>query len=464
MKMDEILDSLRFSGDLQVIKAQVEAAGGDWVLMYMASGIRSDRIHWGETAIRRLVQVASMSKAGLVYCDYQEQTRDGLVKHPLIDCQLGSVRDDFDFGPVVLVGRAVALEALQAIERQYRSDGREDLLCCQYAGLYALRLAISKLAPVVHLNECLYILDKESADDHEAQMFSYVDPKNRQVQLEMEAVFTQHLKAVGAWLPQRPELSELEGDFPVEASVIIPVRNRIRTIADAVASALEQECTFPFNVIVIDNHSTDGTAEALADMANRQNRSFLGLGKKPKLHVISPERQDLGIGGCWNLGICSPECGRFAVQLDSDDVYSSPRTLQKVVEAFREQRCAMVVGSYRICNFNRETLPPGLIDHREWTEENGHNNALRINGLGAPRAFFTPVAREILFPDTSYGEDYAMGLAISRRWKIGRIYDELYLCRRWEDNSDAQMTVERLNRNNFYKDQLRTLELLARKA
>lgn len=257
---------------------------------------------------------------------------------------------------------------------------------------------------------------------------------------------------MGAYLPPVKRTIDVgTEDFQYEASVIIPVRNRVRTIDDAIRSVLEQETSFPFNLIIIDNHSTDGTSEIIE---HYQNNSKV-------IHLI-PERTDLGIGGCWNLGINHPQCGRFAVQLDSDDLYSSPNTLQTIVDKFHQEQCAMVIGSYRMTDFALQTLPPGVIDHNEWTDENGHNNALRINGLGAPRAFYTPLLRQIRVPNTSYGEDYALGLAFSRNYRIGRIYDVLYLCRRWEGNSDAALSIEKVNLNNSYKDSLRTLEIKIR--
>jgi glycosyltransferase involved in cell wall biosynthesis len=204
---------------------------------------------------------------------------------------------------------------------------------------------------------------------------------------------------------------------------------------------------------VIDNHSTDGTTEMTSKFTETDDRV---------VHII-PERNDLGIGGCWNEGIFHEKCGKFAIQLDSDDLYIDNNVISRVVETFYGQKCAMVVGSYKMVNFNLEELPPGLIDHKEWTPGNGRNNALRINGLGAPRAFYTPVIRRIRVPNVSYGEDYAVGLAISRHYQIGRIYEPLYLCRRWEGNTDAALDINRANANNLYKDRLRTIELLARK-
>ena len=270
----------------------------------------------------------------------------------------------------------------------------------------------------------------------------------------MEQACTEHLRVLGALVHEndlRP-IDVTEGTFSFEATVVIPVRNRERTIADAIRSVLAQVTDFPFNVIVVDNHSTDGTS-ALID-------TFVHNGR-PVVHLV-PERTDLGIGGCWDLAVRDAHCGRFAVQLDSDDLYKDTNVLQTIVDAFHEQQCAMLIGSYELCDFALRPLPPGLIDHKEWTAANGMNNALRINGLGAPRCFYTPVIRQVGFPNVSYGEDYAVGLAISRRYRIGRIFDSLYLCRRWEGNSDAALSPDRVNANNRYKDFIRTVELKAR--
>ena len=414
------------------VKGMAARAQAPYVLLFT----KPAAVTLGQGALERMLRVAVDSGAALVYAD-----RRG---HPAIDYQLGSIRDDFDFGSLWLVKAQLLQAFAQADTPDY-----------QYAGLYALRLFLSREGQLLHLNEPLYTEEELDTRASGVKQFDYVNPRNREVQVEMEQAATAHLAAIGAKIDpsyyRMPDFGEQE--FPVEASVVIPVYNRAKTIADAVGSALQQKTTFKYNVIVVDNHSTDGTTAILSRML-----PYYGN----KLNVITPARHDLGIGGCWNEAINDPRCGRFAVQLDSDDLYSSPSTLQKVVDAFRKQQAAMVIGSYRMCDFDLNTLPPGLIDHREWTDENGPNNALRINGLGAPRAFFTPILRQLQFPNTSYGEDYALGLAFSRHYRIGRIFDELYLCRRWGGNSDAALSVEKVNANNLYKDRLRTLEIEAR--
>ena len=406
----------------------------------------------GEGALQRLERVASDSGAAMVYADRIEKKEESgkwkEERHPAIDYQLGSIRDDFDFGPLLFVRTALL--------KQWAQESADALY--KYSGLYDLRLWLSRHGELLHLNEYLYTEVEQDLRKSGEKQFDYVNPANRAVQIEREQVATRHLEAIGALVDTTTyaDIDLNEQAFPVKASVIIPVYNRVRTIKDAVESALSQKATFPFNVIVVDNHSTDGTSDILSSML-----PYYGNQRNALIH-LQPSRTDLGIGGCWNMAINDPRCGRFAVQLDSDDLYSSENTLQRIVDAFHEQKAAMIVGSYRICNFQLETLPPGLIDHREWTDQNGPNNALRINGLGAPRAFFTPLLRELQLPNTSYGEDYAMGLAFSRRYRIGRIYDELYLCRRWEGNSDAALSIERVNANNLYKDRLRTIEIMAR--
>ncbi len=393
-------------------------------------------------ALARMKRVADDTGALMVYADHYV-VKDGIREaHPLIDLQEGALRDDFDFGTVTLVRTDVLREFTERQSREY-----------EYAALYAFRLYMQRKGLIFHLNEYLYTSEKLDMRKSGEKQFDYVNPRNREVQIEMEQAVTEHLTIIGALVDNKKykEPQFTLGDFPVEASVIIPVFNREKTIADAVRSALSQEASFEYNVIVVDNHSTDNTGKILREISD------------PRLVVIVPERTDLGIGGCWNEAVYSKSCGRFAVQLDSDDLYSGPDTLQRIVDCFHEQRTGMVIGSYRMCDFDLQTLPPGIIDHREWTDDNGANNALRINGLGAPRAFFTPLLREVGFPNTSYGEDYALGLWFSRTYRIGRIYDELYLCRRWGGNSDADLSIDKLNKNNSYKDKLRTIELLARK-
>ncbi len=405
-------------------------------------------IELGQFALQRLTTIALATGAGLVYSDYSTVKGDSRAANPLVDYQLGSIRDDFNFGSIILLKTALLKQFAAEIQAA----------AYQFAGWYALRLAISRVASIVRISEPLYSRIDFDARKSGEKMFDYVDPRNRAVQIEMEKAATDHLKQIGAYL--KPEFKPLafddakgeSGSFACEASVIIPVRNRVKTIGDAVDSVLKQKTSFKFNLIVVDNHSNDGTSELLDKAAKKDDRL---------IHLI-PSRNDLGIGGCWNEGVHHARCGRFAIQLDSDDIYSGDSTVQQIVDCFREQMCAMVVGSYRMTNFKLEEIPPGVIDHREWTPDNGRNNALRINGLGAPRAFYTPILRKLNIPNVSYGEDYAVGLAISREHQIGRIYDPLYLCRRWEGNSDADLDVAKMNTFNAYKDKVRTLEILAR--
>lgn len=409
---------------------------------YMMICTRHTAIGWGNNTLERFLRVADDTDAVMVYADHYKMVEGKMEKHPVIDYQSGSLRDDFDFGSLWCI-------KAQALADYIAHPDREEY---QFAALYDLRLYLSRVGEIFHLNEFLYSEAELDTRKSGEKQFDYVNPRNREVQIEMEKACTQHLGKVGALIDttfyRQPDFGEQ--DFEYEASVIIPVFNREKTVTDAVKSALGQKASFKFNVIVVNNHSTDRTGEILDEL------------KVDNLIQIVPERTDLGIGGCWNEAINSSFCGKFAVQLDSDDLYSSPKTLQKIVDAFYKQKAAMIIGSYRMCDFDLNTLPPGLIDHKEWTDENGCNNALRINGLGAPRAFFTPLVRQIQFPNTSYGEDYALGLAFSRRYRIGRIYDELYLCRRWGGNSDAALSVEKVNANNLYKDRLRTMELKAR--
>ena len=392
-------------------------------------------------ALERLQQIAEDTKAGLVYADHYQLKDDKCVNAPVIDYQQGSLRDDFDFGSVLLFNSKALKESCQRMKNSF-----------QHAALYDLRLKLSQRYDLVHANEYLYTEIEEDNRKSGEKQFDYVDPRNQDRQKEMESACTEHLKEIGGYLtPSFKTVDFVHDAFEFEASVIIPVKNRETTIDAAIRSVLAQKANFKYNILVIDNHSTDGTTEKINQYKDDER----------VVHIV-PERNDLGIGGCWNLGIHHPKCGKFAVQLDSDDLYQDENTLQTIVNAFYEQQCAMVIGSYRMTDFDLNTLPPGVIDHREWTPENGRNNALRINGLGAPRAFYTPIARQIGFPNTSYGEDYAMGLNISRHYQIGRIYDVLYLCRRWGGNSDAALNIEQVNANNIYKDRIRTWELQAR--
>lgn len=430
-----ITDRLESSNTIVSIAENTDA---DYVMICT----RHTTIGWGNNTLERFLRVADDTDAVMVYADHYKMVEGKMEKHPVIDYQSGSLRDDFDFGSLWCI-------KAQALADYIAQPDREEY---QFAALYDLRLYLSRVGEIFHLNEFLYSEAELDTRKSGEKQFDYVNPRNREVQIEMEKACTQHLGKVGALIDttfyRQPDFGEQ--DFEYEASVIIPVFNREKTVADAVKSALGQKASFKFNVIVVNNHSTDRTGEILDEL------------KVDNLIQIVPERTDLGIGGCWNEAINSSFCGKFAVQLDSDDLYSSPKTLQKIVDAFYKQKAAMIIGSYRMCDFDLNTLPPGLIDHKEWTDENGCNNALRINGLGAPRAFFTPLVRQIQFPNTSYGEDYALGLAFSRRYRIGRIYDELYLCRRWGGNSDAAISVEKVNANNLYKDRLRTMELKAR--
>ena len=429
-------------GRTQTLREVAASAAGEYLLLYTGN----NHLEMGMLACERMIAIAEDTGADMLYADHYRLVNapDGSQirkRHPLIECQKGALRNDFDFGSVLVFRTVSFRRAVAQMDVDY-----------EYAALYDLRLRMEK---IVHINEYLYTdVETDNRKSGEKQ-FDYVNPRNRDVQIEMEKVCTAHLKRIGAYLEpdfKEPDSCGLGGTFPVTASVVIPVFNRLRTVGDAVESALSQECAFPFNVIVVDNHSTDGTTDLLSSIAARDPRL---------IHVI-PERNDLGIGGCWNMAVHHEMCGEYAVQLDSDDVYSGPDTLRKIVDAFRQQKCAMVVGTYQMTDYQMNPIPPGIIDHREWTEDNGRNNALRINGLGAPRAFWTHLLRTINLPNTSYGEDYALGLRISREYRIGRIYDVLYCCRRWEGNSDAALDIEKVNANNLYKDRIRTWELEAR--
>jgi hypothetical protein len=422
----------------KTIQTVLEYAKTDYFLF-----VKQDTVMYpGQFALERMSRVAEDMDAGMLYSDYYEIKNEAMTQHPVIDYQRGSLRDDFDFGFALFFSTAAAKKAYEGVTADY-----------SFAGLYDLRLRLSRQSPIIHINEFLYSSIESDLRKSGEKIFDYVDPRNRVVQVEMEQAVTAHLKAINGYL--KPAFRPVDFDavqFPVEATVVIPVRNRQKTISDAIGSVLKQRAAFAFNLIVVDNFSTDGTTEAI--------RKFVEQDKRV-IHLI-PGRKDLGIGGCWNEAVHHPLAGKFVCQLDSDDMYKNEQTLQKIVDCFYKKKCGMVIGSYQMTNFQLEEIPPGVIDHKEWTPENGRNNALRINGLGAPRAFFTPLLRSINLPNTSYGEDYAVALAISRDHQIGRIYEPVYLCRRWEGNTDAALSIQQMNAHNFYKDKIRTIELEAR--
>ncbi|MDO4171425.1 MAG: DUF4922 domain-containing protein [Prevotellaceae bacterium] len=434
---------------MATLRKIADIATADYILLSQ----KSTPVTMGKNSLQRMIRVAIDTDAAMVYADHYSMTGGQRHNHPLIDYQEGSIRDDFDFGQLLCIKTSMF--------KDFIKEQKSDLA---YAGIYALRLYLQRHGTLHHINEYLYTEEELDTRKSGEKQFDYVNPRNRSMQIEMEQVATEHLEAIGARIDTDNALTPdfNEQVFPVEATVVIPVFNREKTIADAVRSALSQKTRFNYNVIVVDNHSTDGTTAILRQLQQEENTAQDG-GRL--IHII-PDNEDgelpLGIGGCWNMAVNDDRCGRFAVQLDSDDLYSGTDTLQRIIDCFYHQKAAMVIGAYRMCDFDLNTLPPGIIDHREWTDTNGPNNALRINGLGAPRAFFTPLLRQLGFPNTSYGEDYAIGLAFSRRFRIGRIYDELYLCRRWNGNSDAALSIERINANNLYKDRLRTTELKAR--
>lgn len=428
-----------------LVKGLVQSAQSASV-RYLLLQLLPGEIELTQQELLRMQNVLEDTGSTLLYADFR-QTENGELCET-IDYQLGSVRDDFDFGALVMIRVSALVPAFAEVESSALSVGKN----WQYGAWYALRLALSRQALPFHLNEFLYTY--RPAVQEAGSQFDYVNPRNRAVQVEYEQVFTSHLKALGAFIDHRVMQNSTALSGAITVSVVIPVFNRVKTIQDAIRSALSQETSFSYNVIVVDNHSTDGTTEAIAALAKEDERV---------VHII-PEETSLRIGGCWNKAVASEKCGQFVVQLDSDDIYSRPDTLQKMVSAFIEQDCMAVVGSYRLTDFNLQELPPGIIDHKEWTPENGMNNALRINGLGAPRGFRRDLLLKHPLPNTSYGEDYAAMLRICREYRIGRIYESLYDCRRWSGNSDAALSREKINRNNLYKDRIRTIELAARTA
>ena len=424
----------------QNISQIAENAKADYTVICLKSDISL-----GQNALQRFVQIAADTNAAMVYSDYFKIEKNISNPNPVIDYQCGSLHDDFDFGSLLFFKTSALKNAAAQMTENYR-----------FAGLYDLRLKISQNADLFHINEFLYCENESDTRLSGEKQFDYVNPRNREVQIEMEHACTAHLKAIGAYLkPIFKEITfEKTQNFPTEISVIIPVKNREKTIADAINSALKQKTDFRYNILIVNNFSTDKTSEIISDFEKKYPQ---------KVVQIIPKRNDLGIGGCWNEAVFSQNCGRFCAQLDSDDLYQSENVLQTIVNEFLTQNCAMLIGSYTMVDFDLKTIPPGLIDHREWTDENGHNNALRINGLGAPRCFYTPILRAVGgLPNTSYGEDYAIGLRMSREYKIGRIFDSLYFCRRWDGNSDSSLPIEKINANNLYKDKLRTIELAAR--
>ena len=425
------------AGSSKLFKEIYEKCESKYILLLNGNS----RIDVSEDSLIKYLNAAEVKNAGIVYSDFYEKSGREIIPHPLIDYQFGSIRDDFEFGPLILIRK-------QSMDNIYEQN---DDFC--FAGLYSLRLAVSRNYSLIRIPEPLYSTNKSDNRKSGEWQFDYVDPQNRDVQKEMEDAATLHLKNIEAYiLPTEKTVEFNSEEFEYDASIIIPVKDRVKTIEDALHSALNQQSIFKYNVIVIDNHSKDGTTEIL--------RSFAGKDKRI-IHVI-PEREDLGIGGCWNVGVEHALCGKFAVQLDSDDLYLNDDSLNKIINEFYEDKCGMVIGSYKLTDFNMNEIPPGIIDHKEWTNDNGHNNALRINGLGAPRAFHVPILRGIKFPNVSYGEDYAVALAISREYKIGRIYEPLYLCRRWEGNTDADLSVKKQNEHNYYKDSIRTKEIVTR--
>ncbi|MBR5035407.1 MAG: glycosyltransferase [Bacteroidales bacterium] len=442
LRDNPLVDAVYYRADVrssEAVRYMAATATGAYTMVYT----KPTRLRWVHYALHRLLQIAGDTGAALIYSDHFKLVDGVETQSPVIDYQAGSLRDDFDFGSVMVFRTDALREAVAGMDADYR-----------FAGLYDLRLRVSRLGPVVHVNEFLYYDIELDSRRFGEKLFDYVNPRNREVQIEMEAACTAHLKAIGGYLePNFKEVDLSSETFEYEASVVIPCRNRARTIADAVRSALDQKTTFKYNVIVVDDNSTDGAAEIIQQLAAENPERLVYIAQDKTYHAI---------GGNWNAALHHPKCGKFALQLDSDDVYSGPDTVQKFVDAFYAQNCAMVIGSYQITDIALKPADMAPIEHREWTPDNGRNNALRINGLGAPRGFWTPLVREMTFPTTKYGEDYAVALRISREYRIGRIYDVMYFCRRWEGNSDATLDVETANRYNTYKDRIRTWELEAR--
>lgn len=417
-------------------------------------------IEWVYRAQERMLQVLQMTHAKMVYADHFQRTdhSEQALEASVIDYQQGALRDDFDFGAVMLWDTNALREAAARMTADY-----------QYAGLYDLRLKASENAqtPFVHIPEYLYYEVEHDNRKSGEKLFDYVDPRNRAVQIEMEQAVTDHLRAIHALITPadiHPADIPTKDEYPVTASVIIPCKNRARTVRDAITSALSQQVAAPysFNVFIVDDNSTDGTQDIIRELVAANQTARQTNPTAPELIYIAQDHTYHAIGGNWNKAIHDPRCGRYAIQLDSDDTYSSPHTVQTFIDKFQEGNYALVIGTYQMTDIDGNILPPGIIDHREWTDHNGMNNALRINGLGAPRAFLTPLLRTIDFPTTKYGEDYAVALRICREYPVGRIYDVVYNCRRWECNSDANCDIPTMNRNNWYKDRVRTWELQAR--
>ena len=429
-----VSESMKKTETLRQVASRAEA---EYTMIYT----KYTDLSFGLFAIERMLAIADDTGAAMVYADHFNESGGVRKEAPVIDYQMGSLRDDFDFGSVLLYRTSALKEAVSRMDVDY-----------EFAALYDLRLKVSQKGALEHINEYLYYEIETDNRKSGEKLFDYVDPKNRGVQIEMEQAVTRHLKDIGGYLePVFKPVHFADESFEYEASVIIPCKNRVQTIAAAIGSALNQKTSFPYNVIVVDDNSDDGTVEEIKKFTDN-----------PRLIYVAQDKTYHAIGGNWNVALHHPKCGRFALQLDSDDLYYDENTVQKFVDAFYAQNCAMVVGTYQMTDFDLNPLPPYVVDHKEWTPENGRNNALRINGLGAPRGFYVPLLRTLNFPTTKYGEDYAVGLRVSREYQIGRIWDVMYSCRRWANNSDASLDIFKVNANNLYKDRIRTWELKAR--